>query len=112
MSEDDHIALVNAGDGFWEGFGKLVARALSNLPPTVDREDAMYYLGDKTSIWGCAHEKYMGQPDDQAEAVATLKEVENLIIGLHDARLGHTLHDARLRRPLRRVQKSIKALAK
>lgn len=65
MTDDEHIKLVEVGDKFWEDFSKLIADALNKLPESLHGE-AMYYLQDKTSVFGSNYEKYM-QRDNPAE---------------------------------------------
>lgn len=51
MTEDEHIAMVAAGDSFWLEFSLLCHRYINRAPAHLKTEWIMY-LGEKTSIYG------------------------------------------------------------
>lgn len=51
MTEDEHIALVEAGDRFWHEFSALCQRYIDAAPSHL-KHQYIVYLGDKTSIYG------------------------------------------------------------
>lgn len=51
MTEDEHIAMRDAGNRFWHEFSSLCERYIAEAPEHLKAEWTMY-LGDKTSIYG------------------------------------------------------------
>jgi hypothetical protein len=59
MTEDQHIALVEVGNYFWDELGKLVARCLTKLPQDMDLDEALIYLSDHSSVYGTEFDVYL-----------------------------------------------------
>jgi len=51
MTEDEHIAMVEAGNKFWLEFSALCERYIAAAPDHLCT-DYTAYFGDKTSIYG------------------------------------------------------------
>ena len=58
MTEDEHIALVELGDEYWEEFSKLIADKLKKAPPHL-RDIFLSMMQEKSSVYGSKYEDYM-----------------------------------------------------
>ena len=50
MTEEEHIALVEAGNVFCQDLAKIAAKAISQFSEDI-RGDVVYYLQDHTSLF-------------------------------------------------------------
>jgi len=59
MTEEQHIALVDVGNHFWQELGKLTAKCLKMLPKDMDIDEAVAYFSDISSVYGTEYEEYL-----------------------------------------------------